>query len=312
MFFKTILLLFIVALPLHSCLYRSTEVKRNYHEMDELLRCIRISNDFYMDRCEITLFDWREYMWWTGRVFGEDSPEYQACQPDGESLRELYEIYDFEQHYISDMPNYPMVGVSQEQAEAYSNWRSDRVFEYILISRKILDWNPESDVETHFTIERYFNGEYQDKIPSPDALYYPVFSLPDQAQFEAAVHYADSVKCRDTGQRWRNCFPGRHNAYPRSHRDLSGWNWPYDTRPVDFEASRKTKKCLFHLVGNVAEWSSEREITMGGSWHHHRDSIGVIHMDSANAWTGFRNVMTWKKRDDIDLPKILHNRIKNW
>jgi hypothetical protein len=313
--FKTFLPIFSCVLLLVSCLYRPEKIRKEYHEMDELVNCLRITPDFYMDRFEITLFNWREYMYWTGRVFGTDSPEYAACKPDVGSLNELYGIYDFEQHYVADMPGYPMVGVSQQQAEAFSKWRSDRVFEFVLISKKILDWNPETDPENYFTIERYFKGEYQHKMPRADVLYYPVFSLPSQVQFELAFHYTDSVSCTDPGECWWDCFPGLRKTYPRSHRDLSGWTSEYATRPVDFGVSRKTKKMLFHLTGNVAEWSAEPGITMGGGWNDQRDSIlstGLFRVDSANAWTGFRNVLTWKKWDRVERAKILEGRINEY
>jgi hypothetical protein len=305
---------FLSVLLLSSCLYRPEKIKQDYREMDEVVHCLRINHAFYMDRYELSIFCWQEYMYWTAHVFGEDSPEYAACKPDIGSLNQLYRISDFSYPVVhSGFHNYPMVGVSQQQAEAFSKWRSDRVFEYILIHRKILDWHPDPGPDTYFTTERYFSGEYQGKIPSPDALYYPVFSLPVPEQFELALHYTDSVKCKDLGDCWWGCFPGVSDAHARTHRDISGWAGEYATRPVDFGTSRKTAKMLYHLVGNVAEWSSEPGIIMGGSWNNDRDSIAGVAMitaDSANAWTGFRNVLTWKKWEYIDMPKILDDRIR--
>ena len=54
---------------------------------------------------------------------------------------------------------------------------------------------------------------------------------------------------------------------------------------------------IFNLRGNVSEWSSEVNITLGGGWFDKRANIlqaDTFHTDKQNAWTGFRNVCEWK------------------
>src|SRR5688572_17286278 len=124
-----------------ACSRNVYKAGRNYVNDDQLMGCIRITSDFYIDQHEITTFNWREYMYWTARVFGEDSPEFAACKPDAAALQSLYQVWDFEaEHFGTGLQVYPMVGISQAQAEAFSKWRSDRVFEYLLIRHKIIDW----------------------------------------------------------------------------------------------------------------------------------------------------------------------------
>ncbi len=95
---------------------------------------IEISDNFYADKTEICNVDWLEYMYWNSRVYGENSNEYKRTIPDttiwkNENLKEVQKNYLRNPTYA----NYPVVGVTCEQAKQFCKWRSDRVNEMIWI-----------------------------------------------------------------------------------------------------------------------------------------------------------------------------------
>lgn len=61
------------------------------------------------------------------------------------------------------------------------------------------------------------------------------------------------------------------------------------------------KKSIYNLRGNVNEITSETTISVGGGWADTRDRIiesDTFQIKTPNAWTGFRNVVEWKKWND--------------
>lgn len=122
-------------------------------QMDEFITAPRNSerrsitvSSFYMDKYEVTNIAWREYLQWNQHVFGATKPELiKALLPDTTVWRdEMAYNEPFEQNYFRHpaYSNYPVVGVSWEQAMAYCQWRTDRVNEHFLVSNKYIDLAP--------------------------------------------------------------------------------------------------------------------------------------------------------------------------
>ncbi len=151
---------------------------------------VKIKDNLYVDRTEGSNFNWLEYLYWLKQVFGEDSKEYLSALPDytvwsKEELKEFYTYY-YGEVYLKGVPtrDYPVVGLNQSQIENYSKWRSDRVFEFILIANKILDYRVDQDSSNFFTIEKYFAGNFMGIEPDKRVQYYPRYRLPSQEDLE--------------------------------------------------------------------------------------------------------------------------------
>ena len=103
-------------------------------------------SSFWMDQTEITNLQYREYTFWMKRVFWEDGEGefaylYTHSLPDSTVWRsELsYNEPMVTQYYRHPAyQDYPVVGVSWQQANDYCDWRTDRVNERRLIESGVL------------------------------------------------------------------------------------------------------------------------------------------------------------------------------
>ncbi|MBK9630987.1 MAG: SUMF1/EgtB/PvdO family nonheme iron enzyme [Saprospiraceae bacterium] len=266
--------------------------------------CVKINDALYCDKSEVANIDWRAYMAWTKVVFGENSQEHKATFPDQSvwnekdtCLNRYFELYLWHPSY----DYYPVVGITQIQVMDYSKWRSDRVFEMILIKYGKLKINPGQTREMHFTIERYFKGEYFDIKPDPNFQYFPNFRLPTLEERSIILKYADSVdKAYFDNCNSKFCKECKVN-YPKFSCDIlpcSKYLEDIDiTKNTYWGCTSKKDGGIYNLRGNVSEWTSENEICVGGGWTDSRDSIlknDTFRLETRNAWTGFRNICEWK------------------
>ena len=108
---------------------------------NNIRRRITVSS-FYMDQYEISNVNWREYTHWMEVVFGNTAPQLVAkSKPNGEVWREPLAYNEpYLEHYFThpSFDEYPVVGVTWEQAMDYCQWRTDRVNELALINAGII------------------------------------------------------------------------------------------------------------------------------------------------------------------------------
>lgn len=139
---------------------------------------------FYMDETEVANVDWLEYLNWIKEV-PQDQRWYYEALPDTLVWRSPLA---YNEPYVNNYlrhpayQDYPVVGVTWEQAVAYSDWRTNVVNENILRNKGVLsDWKSYStakgggtgkgggkagsgSVSTDpFDLDMYLNGQYDDK-----------------------------------------------------------------------------------------------------------------------------------------------------
>ncbi len=299
---QKILLAISITIFFFSCKMTYKTYDNNHFQNTTPPGIVTLSNGLMLDETEVTNFHWCEYMYWTIRVFGNSSPEYQSTIPDTNCWIKADTSYlFFAQHYL-DHPSYrdyPVVGVSQKQVEDFSKWRSDRVFEYMLIASGILQWNPDQNPDSYFTKETYFAGEYLEVKPDSNHLYYPVYTLPTVKEWKYAEKYSDSLMngriLKDQSKKYKKS-PEYFNFIRCGYAGVKFIRNSYTI--VSYTTPVYSGFPLYNLKGNVSEWTSSPDTTFGGGWYHTRAEIlnkSIFSCDSSNAWTGFRNTVHWEK-----------------
>ncbi|MBS1619959.1 MAG: SUMF1/EgtB/PvdO family nonheme iron enzyme [Bacteroidetes bacterium] len=249
---------------------------------------IRISENYYYDQTEVANVHWREYLYWTRKVFGEGSAEYQAALPDQSVWSEADSCLSVYADLYLGHPAYeyfPLVGVTKKQAEVFAKWRSDRVMERELVLHHVIEEDTSQNRNKYFTIEKYFTGQYKGIKPDTAFMYYPFYRLPTVAEWREAARL-DSLthkSARSGGQVF--------DINPCTRADKK----TPPTRAVEYIENAKSPDDLY---GNIREWVAENNMAAGGSWKDSARAIlqqPVVETNGANAWTGFRCVCEWRR-----------------
>lgn len=177
-----------------------------YYEWDNVPRRVTVRS-FYMDQTEVSNLAYLEYLYWIGRVFGVNYPAvYRNALPDTLVWRERLAYNEpLVENYLRHPAyhEYPVVGVSWEQANEFCLWRTDRVNEMMLIQEGILDYDPDQMDANNFNTDAYLSGQYEGLVNQPledlnpagtgerrvrveDGIMLPKYRLPTEAEWEFA------------------------------------------------------------------------------------------------------------------------------
>lgn len=78
----------------------------------------------FLDKAEVTNSAWREYVLYQKDKFGEESPEFNSTIPDTATWKLSYDVSFFNSDRYND---WPVVGISYEQAKGFCEWRSETI-----------------------------------------------------------------------------------------------------------------------------------------------------------------------------------------
>lgn len=223
---------------------------------------VKVQENFYADRTEITNLDYREFLYWLKSNYGEDSQEYLLQLPDSTLLdsqtMQFYDLYLRHPEYN----HYPVCLVSYEQAISYCRWRTDRVNEHLYLKKNKLKSLPENVID----------------IPG-----YCVYRLPSIKEWEklAKIDYDEKTikKLQKKGKTKLNC----HNV------SESGFLEVIKTT----KESIPNKIGIYDLFGNIAEMTSTKGIAKGGSFCNTEEDCSAennFDYKKASLWLGFRCV----------------------
>jgi len=128
---------------------------------------------FYMDETEVSNTNWLEYLNWIKSNFPTDYEYYYNEIPDTLVWRQPL---SYNEPYVDNYlrhpayQDYPVVGVTWEQAERYCSWRTDRVNELLLRQRGIMTpfagkGAAATTTKEPFNTALYLNGQIDDLGP---------------------------------------------------------------------------------------------------------------------------------------------------
>jgi sulfatase modifying factor 1 len=274
---------------------------------------------FYMDETEVSNQDYREFTHWTSRVYPNDTERLKSITPDSSVWRsELAYNEPYVQNYFRHpaYSEYPVVGVTWEQAEAYCAWRTDRVNEQILVEKGILTHDATQNGQNVYTTDTYLTGLYDGtagkkpvengdgtprRVKWEDGIVLPSYRLPTEAEWEYAAYgligNTDGELLTDRKlYPWNGAYlrddhkkdKGKMNAnFVRGRGDMMGMagalNDNADIASPVF-SYQPNDYGLYCMAGNVNEWVS--------------DVYRVQSMDDMEEFNPYRgNVITQYRRD---------------
>jgi formylglycine-generating enzyme required for sulfatase activity len=258
LFSLSICLLFLICCKTQYNVVR--KVDKEYREAPP--GTVWIKDSIYMDQCEIRNVDYLKYVRWVKKY---DSINYEKVLPDTLVWRQENSYNDSYVRYYLTYPayrNYPVVGVSYEQAVEFCKWRTERVREFA----KLI--NPKSKYAGS-----YKNFKYYYRLPTKEEWEFAASAGMKTPYGFESIHY-DNAPCVNVKE-----------------ASLLGYNNNDCTVPVFFQ--KPNKFGMYNMIGNVAEILSDKGISKGGSWYHSIDDCEItdsIKYDKPTAWLGFRCV----------------------
>lgn len=148
--------------------------------------CFLLDSNVYFDQSPISNHAWQEYRYWLKRIYGANSPEFRSSLQDTA-------VWMSQEHHVPNLAlfyhdhfmyrTWPVIGVSREQAQRYSQWRSDRVAEMILIQSGYRDIG----LGDTFTIARLRENRVQLIKPLPESFQVPKYRISSVAWYKFAI-----------------------------------------------------------------------------------------------------------------------------
>lgn len=233
---QTIFILFVLGFSLSL---QASKPKQALADASNTRYVCSASDTFVISATPITNREYLLYLIWLRRTYSADYPNvFLDAFPGGNpfsSVEERTRIFtwavpfatlaqyapDYMGQYMLnfDYLDYPVVGLTRNQASSFCRWLSDRYNEYILIKNKKLSFNENQVSEDCFTTEAHLAGQYigmlryKKEFGYPPAwnegTFVPTFRLPTQAEMEI------SEKNGLVDSEWK--------AYPTQNSFLKEW-----------------------------------------------------------------------------------------
>ncbi len=232
-----------------------------------------IPENLYYDVSEIRNIDYREYLYWLGKRHGKDSREYSSALPDTtvwqseeNKYKPLIDLYLRHPAYN----NYPVVGVSYQQAVDYCSWRSDRVNEVNYFRKNKMKYD-------------------ESKLPENTPVYVK-YRLPTREEWKIVAEADYSRKTSREINSRRNINKSRYNfADQLQVLQTNKYHDIHITVPV--KSYWPNIYGIYTIFGNVAEMIAEEGIAKGGSWYHKLSEVDPeedFQYHKPEKWLGFR------------------------
>lgn len=232
---------------------------------------VKVNDSLFYDITETTNYEWLKYTEWLKNKYGIDGEIYKNALNDtllwaenfsyGEPYMDCYHIHPAYREY-------PVLGVSFEQASDYCLWRTERVKETLL---ELKDKKPKTYIPNKF-----------------------IYRLPTILEWEteAKVDYSEKIKHK---------LEHKYKEWIRYNFKILDYKFSFDNKDLNYHIRRTApvksywpnKNGIYNLFGNVAEMTLEKGIAKGGGWIHLYDEVKIeteFKYIKPTNWLGFRCV----------------------
>lgn len=248
---------------------------------------------FYIDETEVRNVDYLDYLHWLKRVYTDYPEVYRNAIPDTLVWRRPLA---YNEPYVNNYlrhpayAEYPVVGVSWEQATDFCAWRTNRVNELRLIKEGVLKHDPSQRNEQNFNTQAYLAGQYEGAVGKKkkdldpnneernirwsDGILLPNYRLPTEAEWEyaATALIGNTLEERISRRRifpWNGHWTRNENKkyrgkmmanFARSRGDYMGVAGDLNDSgdiTVDVKSYWPNDFGLYCMAGNVNEWVAD-------------------------------------------------------
>ncbi|MHC1704137.1 MAG: hypothetical protein AB9846_09545 [Tenuifilaceae bacterium] len=183
--------LIVVIITFQGKLLNAQPKEKEFHKMEYTKWLVFIPGNestapFYISTKPITNKEYILYLVWNARIYysypevymnalpglNEKVRQYENFSPFSDSVSFKYYLENAESFVASymfnpDYLNYPLIGISWEQANKFCHWLSDRYNEYSLIKKKHLMIDLIQRDEHSFSTESFIFGQYEGLVGKP-------------------------------------------------------------------------------------------------------------------------------------------------
>jgi formylglycine-generating enzyme required for sulfatase activity len=238
---------------------------------------LKINDTLFIDQTEVANIYWREYLYYLTDTKKEEQ-EYEKALPDTLVWNSDTSVNPLSQYYFRhpSFNNYPVVGISYQQAIEFCKWRT-----FVVNLGKYLDENKFTDFKEHLN------------DPFPVKLYY---RLPAKEEWEMIAAGKLPIQefpygYKDVYTNWRGKRSKMFNCI--FWGDTLNKNRSEKFYTADVKAFFPNGYGAYNMIGNVAEMISEKGLAKGGSFVHPLDSCKISinqNYSKPEMWLGFRCV----------------------